>query len=337
MRRSVVALALVIGCGQPQPSGAIDASDDGDSGVDAGNDSGNEAGIDAPGTVTDAAIDGPPAMLCPTGTWCTETAPVAATTRLFAVHARDSSDVWAVGDGGVILRRRNDTWTVVPSGTTSNLRGIWAASANDAWAVGANATVLRWNGTAWGAVTGVLAIDYSGVWGSSASDVWLIGTSRVQRWNGSSWAAPTQIPGTLMGIHGTGPNDVWVAGETTYLRHYTGTWTVVMPMGSGSTNFAVEAIATNNVWTVAPGVGTLNHTGGAASSWTTHASDAFVDLHAFAADDIWGVAQTKAGHWNGSSWTSATPPGVTLSLWGVSGAGGHLWVVGSGAKILHRN
>lgn len=329
MRRSVLALLLAAACGQPQ-SGEIDAPLDGDAGVDP--DAG-DAGIDAPGTTADAAIDGPPAMLCPAGTWCTETAPVATTTRLFAVHARDSSDVWAVGDGGVIIRRRNDTWAVVPSGTTENLRGIWAASANDAWAVGENATVLRWNGTAWGPVAGVLSISYNGVWGSSASDVWLIGTSRVQRWTGSAWATPVTIPGTLLSIHGTGPNDVWVAGEPTYLRHYTGTWAVVMP-GGGTTQYVVEALAANDVWSVAPGSGPRNWNG---ATWTPYATDAFVDLHAFGPNDIWGVTQNKTGHWNGTSWTVTTPPGVTTSLTGVSGAGGHLWVVGASATILHRN
>ena len=324
--RRILLILVAASCGGPGQDGPVDAGDDGGGGdVDAAFD----AAIDAPGTTP----DGPPAMLCPLGTWCIETAPVPTTARLFAVHARDSADVLAVGDNGVIIRRRNDTWTTMTSGTTEHLRGVWAASANDAWAVGQGGTVLRWNGTVWAPVAGVLDIDYTGVWGSGPNDVWLIGTSRAQHWTGSAWAQPVSFPGTLMNIHGTGPNDVWIAGEPTYLKHYTGSWATVMP-GGGSSHYAIEAIATNNVWSTAPGTGSRNWNG---TTWTPHASDAFTDLHAFAANDLWGVSGTKAGHWDGAAWTAATPTGVTQSLWGVSGAGGHLWIVGSGAMILHRN
>jgi hypothetical protein len=310
--RFAVAALFVIGCGDSPQGTDIDAPPSGDGG-------------------TDAATDSPPASTCPS--WCVETAPVPASTRLFSVHARDSSDVFAVGDGGVIVRRQNDTWTAMTSGTTENLRGVWAASANDAWAVGTAGTVLRWNGTSWTQVVGVLPIDYTGVWGSSANDVWLIGTSRVQHWTGSAWATPVTVPGTLMSVHGSGPTDVWVSGEPTYLKHYTGTWATVMP-GGGSTQYVVEAISATNVWSVAPGSGSRQWNG---TTWTPHASDAFTDLHALGANDIWGVSATKAGHWDGAAWTSSTPPGVTQNLWGVSGAGGHVWIVGSGAMILHRN
>lgn len=314
--RLAVAAVFVIACGQPDPAAGVDASP-------------LDATIDAPGTLP----DGPPASTCPAGTWCVETAPIAATTRLFSVHVRDSADVFAVGDGGVIVRRQNNVWTAMQSPTTQNLRGVWAATANDAWAVGAGGTVLRWNGTSWTQAAGVLAIDYTGVWGSSANDVWLIGTSRIQHWTGSAWSTPVSVPGTLMNVHGTGPADVWVAGEPTYLKHYTGSWATVMP-GGGTTHYAVEAISTTSVWSTAPGSGSRHWNG---TTWTPYASDAFTDLHAFGATDIWGVSGTKAGHWDGTSWTTAIPTGVTQSLWGVSGAGGHLWIVGSGAMILHRN
>ena len=125
--RLVLAALLVVGCGGSPPGAGGDAPLGGDGGADAG---GADAGMDAPGTMP----DGPPASSCPN--WCVETAPVAATARLFSVHVRDSADVLAVGDGGVIIRRQNDVWTAMQSTTTENLRGVWAASANDAWAVG---------------------------------------------------------------------------------------------------------------------------------------------------------------------------------------------------------
>ena len=65
------------------------------------------------------------------------------------MHAVNTGDVFAVGDGGTILRRQNNAWTKMTSGTTSNLRGVWGASGSDMWAVGEAGTVLHWNGTTW--------------------------------------------------------------------------------------------------------------------------------------------------------------------------------------------
>src|SRR5437764_14092470 len=62
---------------------------------------------------------------CPTGQWCSEAAPV--TLSLRAVWAVTADDVFAVGDGGTILHRSNDAWTVMSSGTTSRLRGVWGS------------------------------------------------------------------------------------------------------------------------------------------------------------------------------------------------------------------
>jgi len=185
-----------------------------------------------------------------------------------------------------------------------------------------------------GAVAGVLSISYNGVWGSSASGCLADRHEpRPARWTGSAWATPVTIPGTLLSIHGTGPNDVWVAGEPTYLRHYTGTWAVVMPAVAPRSTSSRRSPRTT-CGRSRRGAGLATGTG---ATWTPYATDAFVDLHAFGPNDIWGVTQNKTGHWNGTSWTVTTPPGVTTSLTGVSGAGGHLWVVGASATILHRN
>ncbi len=333
MRRFLLALLLTTGCGQPHPGSEIDAAPDD---IDGAVDGDGNLLVDAPLDAIDASgtmPDGPPAMLCPANTWCTETAPIAGTVDLRDVYARDSADVLVVGSGGTIIRRRNDTWTTMTSGTTQNLTGVWAATANDAWAVGQNGTVLRWNGTAWSPVAGVLSIDYTGVWGSSSNDVYLIGTSRVQHWTGTAWSTPYTVPGTLNNVHGSGPTNVWVAAEPQYLKRYNGTWSTVMP-GGGATQYAVHALGPDNVWATAPGGMSRNWNG---TVWTAYASDTFLDLYAHSASDVWGVAQSKTGHWNGAAWTSTTPPGVTLPLRATSGAGGHLWVVGSGAKILHRN
>src|SRR4051812_40617907 len=93
------------------------------------------------------------AVLCPT--WCVETSPTMS--KLHAVWAASASDVFAVGDGGTIVRRVSGTWTTMTSPTTNNLRGIWGLSSSDVWADGSAGTVVHFNGTSWSLVSGPTA------------------------------------------------------------------------------------------------------------------------------------------------------------------------------------
>src|SRR5690349_5159585 len=98
-------------------------------------------------------------------TWCQEPSPT--TARLHGVWAASASDVFAVGDGGTILRRVSGTWTAMTSPTTSDLRGVWGLSSSNVWACGVAAggvgAVVHWNGTSWSSVRGTTT-DLESVW-----------------------------------------------------------------------------------------------------------------------------------------------------------------------------
>ena len=64
-------------------------------------------------------------------------------------------------------------------------------------------------------------------------------------------------------------------------------------------------------------------------------ADRAAALYATSASDIWGVGATRVGRWNGTAWTTTTPFGTNANLWGVSGAPGHLFAVGSNGLIAH--
>ena len=102
---SLVVALLALGCGTPHPGVGTDASSDGTGGGGDGT-SASDADVDA--MVDAMVIDAPPTPACPN--WCTETAP-AGTGLLYAVHAVNTGDVFAVGDGGTILRRQNNAWS----------------------------------------------------------------------------------------------------------------------------------------------------------------------------------------------------------------------------------
>jgi hypothetical protein len=100
------------------------------------------------------------------------------TNALKAVWGTSSSDVFAVGAGGIVLHFNGTSWSAQPSGTTQDLHGVWGASSSSVFAVGSGNTILHYDGASWTAQPANAAIDLSGVWGSSGSDVFAVGTAR---------------------------------------------------------------------------------------------------------------------------------------------------------------
>lgn len=299
------------------------------------------------GCVTqDAASGGDPNLaesqaevtVCPAGTWCVETSPAASSTQLHAVWAASADVVFAVGDAGVILRRTNDSWTAMASGTRMNLRAIWGVSSSDVWVGGAAGTVLHFDGTAWSPVAG-LTTDVNAIWAAGARDIWFVGQGTVAHWDGTGFSTTSLgVGGSLLAVSGTGPGDVWVTGESANVRHFTGAWST-QTTGIGATMFAVLAISSNDVWVSASGSGReAAHWNG--TKWTVVSTSrgVFNFMSALDSNDIWGVGLVRRiGHWDGTAWTVEQPLGTVGSLWGVTTVPGHAWLVGDDNLIAHRS
>jgi hypothetical protein len=274
--------------------------------------------------------------VCATGQWCAEPSPV--TSLLHAAWAVSADDVFAVGDGGTILRRNSDGWTAMSSGTSCKLRGVWGASSSDVWATGLGGTILHFDGTAWSPVT-VTSSEIDAVWGSSSSDVWFVGQGTVLHWDGASFTS-SSFTGSLLSVSGTGPSDVWIDGENASVRHFSGSGWSLVSTGSGTnTYFAVLAIASNDVWVadVASTKETMHWNG---SRWTpvrTGSGIIFESLSALASNDVWGAGGRSIGHWTGTGWIFDTQFPTGTSLWSITTTPGHAWAVGDGGLILHRS
>jgi photosystem II stability/assembly factor-like uncharacterized protein len=65
-------------------------------------------------------------------------------TTLRAVWGSGDSNVYAVGDNGLILRFDGSKWNTVPSGTTQNLSAVWGTSPNNVYAVGDSGLILHY-------------------------------------------------------------------------------------------------------------------------------------------------------------------------------------------------
>jgi hypothetical protein len=298
--------------------------------------------LDATEATTEANASAVSAATCTTsatGTWCTETAPIPTTVMLRGAWAISASDVFAIGDGGTIIRRTNGAWAAMTSGTTTTLNAVWASSSSNVWAVGAGGAILRFNGTAWSALTGISGqptTNLTAVWGSGPNDVWVCGASSVWHWNGTAFTM-NAIGGSLMSLSGTGPSDAWVVGDSVLPRHFDGTsWVPRSPLAGATTFFAVLSISPTEVWITdnVSGKEALHLTGG---TWVvTKPGVAFNGLSAISSTSVWGIAGNKVGRWSGTAWTVSMPLTNTDSFHGVAAATGNVWVVGNNARIGHQ-
>jgi len=275
---------------------------------------------------------------CPSGTWCQESSPVGGI-LLRSVWAASADDVFAVGSKGTILRRTNDAWTAMDSGTTATLRAVWGTSSSDVWAAGPSGVVLHYDGSAWSPVPGATT-DIEQIWGSSATDVWFVGQGTVLRSSGGPLTVAVSFGAILLVGAGTSPNDAWVGGESSNLRRWNGsTWTTVTT-GAGPSVSAVLALGPADVWvtTGTNGKETVHFTG--SPTWTfKHVTTLFTSLSALGPNDIWGAGGSKVSHWDGTAWsTPAAPiPGAGGPLYSVATRPGHAWAVGLNSFIVHRS
>jgi hypothetical protein len=115
--------------------------------------------------------------------------------QLFDVWASAPNDVWAVGQGNVILHYSGSSWsTVVGAGATGALNALWGSAADDVWAVGNSGVILHWDGGTWASSGFNGTNDLSSVWGTARNDVWASGSGPVLlHWDGVSWT-PTTFP-----------------------------------------------------------------------------------------------------------------------------------------------
>lgn len=121
------------------------------------------------------------------------------------------------------------TWAVVDSRSSSPLEALWGSSASDVWAVGESGVIRHFTGgPSFVAVPGAPTHQaLHGVWGSGPSDVWVVGDGgTILHFDGAAWttataAFPLGDKPDLRGVWGSGPNDVWVVGDA-FTLHFTG-------------------------------------------------------------------------------------------------------------------
>ena len=157
--------------------------------------------------------------------WIDETLPEG-TGLLNWIFGYGPEDVFAVGEGGVVLHFDGTRWREEPTPTEEDLWGVWGAGPTEPlWAVGGRgraegqATLLRREAGVWTRVElpplqrpGVDALFK--VWGSGPDDVFVVGQrGAVLRFDGAEWTEDgVGTSQDLIAVWGTGPGDVFVVG-----------------------------------------------------------------------------------------------------------------------------
>ncbi len=97
---------------------------------------------------------------------------------LNAVAGSSASDVWAVGDNGLVMHYDGTTWKQVDAGTTNHLHGVWVDAPDSVFVVGWQATVLHWNGSTWSPVAvnpDATSGSFNAVFGITGKKLWVAG------------------------------------------------------------------------------------------------------------------------------------------------------------------
>jgi hypothetical protein len=181
------------------------------------------------------------------------------------------SNVFAVGNGGIIFNIKNDdSGTQMTSPTTVNLKGVFGLTDFNIWAVGDSGTILKYNGTSWSAQALSPATSQSlyCIWGSG-SGLWLAGGDGCYALSndGTHWTVNSLpaikiygIWGTGSVIYGVGERRTGGAVDANIFQYQTGSgWTAVSGTPRNTVTLrGIWGAAANNIYAVGDG-GTILH------------------------------------------------------------------------------
>lgn len=243
-------------------------------------------------------------------------------TKLTAVAALSSDDVWAVGERAFapfVKHFDGTSWKVMHTGLSAGrLSDVLEVAPDNVWAVGQTSDVapsqgiiVHWDGASWTQMPSpgdryaynqllrVTATSAHGVYatgwtGPAPSGEYL---QVVERWNGKVWKVDTSAPlQTATAVSGASPTDGWAVGteESRYTNKHGIVWHQArIEHWNGD---AWQSVTTPN-----PG----------------YQGSELDDVSAIADDDAWVVgvdhygkafAQTPlALHWDGSEWSQVLP------------------------------
>jgi hypothetical protein len=291
---------------QPGPDAAL-GIDSADSGFDSDLDSGLDTGPPPDGAEAADAAQAPPA-----GGWFWEVRPPR--NAIHDVWASGPSDVWAVGEGGLLLHFDGERWTEVEAGVERRLREIWGATSDDIYVAMESSELLHFDGRNWSPVQTGASQALMGVTGTSATDVWAVGhAGQVLRFDGQTWTSPSTEGVYLRKLRASPSGEIYGTGTVSpdnleRLFRFDGSgWVDLMapryPDGGGWTLVDVWAGSPSSVYAAGSGLQTssavLLHFDGMAWNKLDVAGGVLVG----SGEDDFHVLGTLPRRWDGGAFT----------------------------------
>jgi hypothetical protein len=149
--------------------------------------------------------------------------------ELRGVWAHGPDDVWAVGEGAMVVRWDGTAWVRVELGIDPQLElnDIWASSPERLFIAAQDGSILSFDRR-----STPLAIErhqpiempMRSLWGSSAQDVYAVAyDSQLFHFDGSAWTSIDPAPlETAKLVRGSATNDVYVLGDYGQVAHFDG-------------------------------------------------------------------------------------------------------------------
>lgn len=280
--------------------------------------------------------------------WTSQTSLSAETLR--AVFGTANDDVFAVGDGGAILRFDGAAWAPM-FGAVASLRGVWAKPDPDAgieaFSVGMGGWIYRYDNNAsgvWMAMASPTDDPLRSIAGTGEGAVFAVGSNgNLLRYDAANpdggWKtenSPVTGSTTLWDVWGCADCAAAVAvGFSGVIFRYDGLAWNEMVSGASESLLGVWGSGENDVFAVGDN-GTILHYDG--SGWSPTQSPVDVDLRAVwgrSATDVYAVGDDGVIlHYDGS-W-AVEDSGTTEILFGVWGTPDGVFAVGTNGTILYQ-
>jgi hypothetical protein len=159
------------------------------------------------------------------------------------IWGTSSSNLFAVGSNGSIIRFNGSSWQRMESGTTVDLEDVWGIDEKHVWATGTNSrdgrcVILQFNGSSWSVLYDSfgkppnLVFAFSSLWAQHEKVLYLIGGSRLRTLNlndGTFRRTHSLGERFKYRIRGTKQNDIFEVGSGGEIVHDNGATRYLYP------------------------------------------------------------------------------------------------------------
>ena len=171
-------------------------------------------------------------------------------------------------------------WRPAKSPTVRNIYALWPLAEDNVWAVGQGGNVLRFNGDEWQLVITTLTKDLYDIQFVAPGRAWVCGADGFAAdGDGVAWNEHPQTlsSAVLYGLHALSTNDCWFCGAGGTILHYkAGVWHDESPSGVSEDLYAIRATGDGGGWCVGGAGRILKRCN---NNWVPVTSPANADYH----------------------------------------------------------